>query len=184
MTPRVLTMADEQISENQAIRYRRLAFYAADVERLNEALLGFVKKSGARIALLIDKDGHLVTHQGFEGQIDGAALAALVAGSFASTREVAKQLGESEFNVQFHQGSGQSIHTTLVGDRTLQVAVFDAAAKPGLIQMMTKGLSDKLAVILTEIAERPEDERPEDANIEANFSSEMKDHLDDLFGDM
>ena len=178
-------MAEGRISENEALRYRRLAFYSEDVERFNEALGAFNKKSSARCVLLIDKDGHLVAKQGFLQDMDSASLAALVAGSFASTREVAKQLGESQFEVLFHQGQSQSIHIRLVGDRTLQVAVFDSSVKPGMIQVYTKDLSGKVEEILTSIEHRQANE-PEDAgpSLDEGFSNEMKSHLDDLFGDL
>ena len=169
------------ISENQALRYRRLAFYAEDIDRFNEVLLAFVKKADARCVLLIDKDGHLVARQGFFDSIDSASLSALVAGSFASTREVAKQLGEPEFQVLFHQGATNSIFITLVGDRTLQVAVFDGNTKPGLIQVLGRELAAKVATILDAIAKRPvhEDEGP---RLDQGFSDQMKNQIDDLFG--
>jgi len=175
-------MAD-QVSENEALRYRRLAFYAEDIERFDEALNAFVKKASARCCLLIDKDGHTVALQGFLQGLDSASLAALVAGSFASTREVARLLGESHFEVLFHQGQDQSIHIHLVGDRTLQVSVFDSQAKPGMIQVMTRELAGKIAAIIEDIASKPQREDPE-TSIGEGFSDEMKSHLDDLFGDL
>lgn len=178
-------MAEGRVSENEALRYRRLAFYSEDVDRFNEVLTGFNRKSDARAVLLIDKDGHLVAKQGFLEQFDSTALAALVAGSFASTREVARNLGEPQFEVLFHQGKNQSIHIRLVGDRTLQVAVFDDQAKPGMIQVFTKDLAGKVATILEDIDKRSETEPQEAApKLDEGFSSEMKAHLDDLFGDL
>ncbi len=178
-------MAEGRVSENEALRYRRLAFYSEDIERFNEVLTIFNKKSNARAILLIDKDGHLVAKQGFLQDLDSTSLAALVAGSFASTREVARTLGESQFEVLFHQGQNQSIHIRLVGDRTLQVAVFDNQAKPGMIQVYTKEVAAKVEQILSDIAKRAETE-PEDAGptLDEGFSTEMKAHLDDLFGDL
>lgn len=174
---------NQPVSENQALRYRRLAFYAEDVERLNEALLAFVKKSNARSVLLIDKDGHLVSRQGLFEKADSSALAALVAGSFASTREVAKQLGEAEFKVLFHQGRTTSIHITLVGERTLQVAVFDVQVKAGIIQVLARDLAQRLDVILAEIAARPPKAADDPAaSLDQNFTEAAKKNLDDLFG--
>lgn len=178
-------MSEGRISENEALRYRRLAFYSEDIERFNEAMSAFNKKSSARCVLLIDKDGHAVAKQGFLQDMDSASLAALVAGSFASTREVAKQLGEPLFNVQFHQGESQSIHIRLVGDRTLQVSVFDSAVKPGMVQVYTKDLAGKIEEILTSIEKRQEEGGNDDGpTLDEGFSNEMKSHLDDLFGDL
>jgi predicted regulator of Ras-like GTPase activity (Roadblock/LC7/MglB family) len=169
------------VSENEAHRLRRLVFYATDVDRINQALLAFVKKAGAESAMLIDQEGHLVSRQGFKTENDGSALAALVAGSFASTRQVAKLLGEHEFRIMSHQGPSTSIHLTLLGERTLQVAVFPSAVKVGMIQVLCKELAVQMEGILADAAKR---EPEQSAQLSGNFSEAMKDQLDNLFGNL
>ncbi|MFW5829256.1 MAG: roadblock/LC7 domain-containing protein [Planctomycetota bacterium] len=169
-------------SDNQALRYRRLAFYSEDVDRFNEALNAFVKKANAVCALLIDKEGHMVAKQGFVDNIDTTALSALVAGSFASTREVAKLLGEQEFDVLFHQGPQHAILLNLIGDRTLQVTVFDSSTKQGLIQVMSNELAGKVKTILEDIAVRPMTEERE--QLQSGYSNDLNQKLDDLFGEL
>ncbi len=171
------------VSDNEAVRLRRLVFYAADIEIINAALLAFVKKANAQAVLLIDQEGHMVARQGFSSGNDSSALAALVAGSFASTREVARLLGEKEFRVLFHQGPGQSIHTTLIGDRTLQVAVFSSQIKPGMIQVLCKELAGQLEGLLEEAAKRAPSESETQA-LGQGFSEAMKDQLNSLFGNL
>lgn len=174
---------NDRVSANEALRYRRLSFYAEDVERFNEMLANFLRKANASCALLIDKEGHTVAKQGFVEKIDTQSLAALVAGSFASTRQVAKILGEPEFSVLFHQGANQNIHVTLVGDRTLQVSVFPQNVKTGMIQVLSKELAEQVLGLLNSIENRSEDEAPQET-LSDNFSDDMKDQLDNLFGDL
>jgi predicted regulator of Ras-like GTPase activity (Roadblock/LC7/MglB family) len=170
------------VRENDALRLRRLVFYAADVDRINQALLAFVKKSGAHSCMLIDQEGHLVSRQGFAGDSsDGQTLAALVAGSFTSTRQVAKILGENDFRVMSHQGPSTSIHLTLLGERTLQVAVFPSSIKVGMIQVLCKELSVQMEAILADAAKRAPEPTQQLGN---NFSEAMKDQLDSLFGNL
>jgi predicted regulator of Ras-like GTPase activity (Roadblock/LC7/MglB family) len=170
------------VSDNDALRLRRLVFYASDIDRLNAVLLAFVKKANAQSALMIDKEGHMVARQGFFKQ-DSSTLAALVAGSFASTREVAHLLGEPEFRVLFHQGQGQSIHITLLGERTLLVTVFSAAVKAGMIHVLCKEVAVQLEALLADAGKRkPEDDKNE--GLGKNFSDEMKNQLDSLFGNL
>jgi hypothetical protein len=52
------------MSRDQELRRDRLIFYENDVYRLEGELDTFLELSGARCALLIDKDGHLVTRRG------------------------------------------------------------------------------------------------------------------------
>lgn len=171
------------VSDNEALRYRRLSFYAEDVERFNEVLSNYLRKANASCALLIDKEGHTVAKQGFLDNLDTQSLAALVAGSFASTRQVAKLLGEPEFNVLYHQGSTQNIHITLVGERTLQVSVFNKNVKTGMIQVLSKELAEQIKVLLDDIENRKPEDGPHEELAE-NFTEDIKDQLDNLFGDL
>jgi predicted regulator of Ras-like GTPase activity (Roadblock/LC7/MglB family) len=171
------------IGDNEALRYRRLAFYARDVEQFNAALDAFLEKAHALCALLIDVEGHMVAKRGFLQRFDSSALAALVAGSFASTRQVASLLGESQFNVQNHQGRDHTINITLVGSRTLQVTMFNATAKAGMISLMTRELANRIDAVLADIAQRQPGEQEEE-QLSGSFSDEAKDQLDNLFGDL
>lgn len=171
------------LGDNEALRYRRLAFYSQDVEQFNQALDAFLEKTQAVCALLIDVEGHMVAKRGFLQRFDSSALAALVAGSFASTKQVASLLGESEFNVQSHHGKDHSINITLVGARTLQVTMFNAAAKAGMISLMTRELANRIDGILATIAQRQPDEE-NDEQLSGSFSDEAKNQLDNLFGDL
>ena len=173
---------NEPVSDNQALRYRRLAFYAGDIKRLNESLLNFVKKSDARCTLLIDKDGHLVARQGFFDNLDSASLSALVAGSFASTREVARKLGETEFSVLFHQGANENIHISLVSDRALAVILFDDRTTIGMVRLYAKQVADDLRDIFQKIAERKD--APEGSGgLATDFSDQANAQLDSMFSD-
>ncbi|MHC5067810.1 MAG: roadblock/LC7 domain-containing protein [Planctomycetota bacterium] len=171
------------MSENEALRYRRLAFYSEDIDRFNSAMKAFIHKANAHQVLLIDRDGHLIAKQGHSSGSDGATMAALVAGSFASTCEVAKLLGDQQFTTLFHQGHNQSIDIRLVGARCLQISVFDKTVKAGMIGVFARELADRLEGIVTEIQQREnEPDQPDRPGLADNFSDEMKSHLDDLFG--
>mgnify|MGYP000418559673 CR=1 FL=1 len=170
------------VSDNEALRLRRLVFYAADIDKINATLLAFVKKANAHCCLIIDKEGHMVAKQGFLANLDSTALAALVAGSFASTREVAKLLGEKEFNVLFHQGPAYSIQVSLIGDRTLQIAVFGSTVKPGMIQVLSKELAGQMEALMVAAANRqPSEDEPK---LGKDFTNEVKNQLDSLFGNL
>ncbi|MEK7413024.1 MAG: roadblock/LC7 domain-containing protein [Planctomycetota bacterium] len=171
------------IGANEALRLRRLVFYAADVDKFNALLGAFVKKSGALSAMIIDQEGHMVARQGFKiAGADPTALAALVAASFVSTRQVAKLLGEQEFTTMSQSGGQHAIHVQLIGSRTLEVAVFPITVKPGMIQVYCKELAKEIEAVLTAAANRPADDKQE--TLGESFSSDMKGQLDNLFGNL
>ena len=174
---------DAAIGANEALRLRRLVFYAADTDKINALLTGFVKKSGALAAMVIDQEGHMVARQGFKiANSDPTALAALVAASFVSTRQVAKLLGEQEFTTMSQAGGQHAIHVQLIGSRTLEVAVFPISIKSGMIQVYCKELAKELEIVLKAASERKDD--GQQPKLEAGFSKDMKDALDKMFGDL
>ncbi len=70
-------------------------FYEEDLEGINKIFESFLDRSQSKCVLLIDKEGHLVCKKGFTKSFNTDTIAALVAGSFAATREVAKQTGRN-----------------------------------------------------------------------------------------
>jgi len=163
---------------DEKLRADRLVFYENDVERLDEKLDSFLELSGAHCALLIDKEGHLVTRRGepLDAPID--SITALIAGSFAATREMARLLGEKQFTTMFHQGERDSVQLYLVGDRTLFVMLFDQRTNLGLVRFYAQETVHHLAEIFKELANR---EPPENDGLSPDFGADAASALDDLF---
>jgi predicted regulator of Ras-like GTPase activity (Roadblock/LC7/MglB family) len=144
-----------------------------DDSKLRADRLFFCK---ARAVLLIDRDGHLVTRRGESVQTSEDAVSALVAGSFAATKEMARLLGESEFSVMFHQGQRDSIQLQLVGDRTLLAVLFDDRTNLGLVRFYAQETGARLQAVMQEIAS---EER--EGTLSGDFSSAGEAALDELF---
>jgi predicted regulator of Ras-like GTPase activity (Roadblock/LC7/MglB family) len=157
-----------------------LVIYQEETEKINVALKRLLKGSEAKCALLVDKDGHLVTRQGFTQSLDTTSLAALLAGSLASTREIARLVGEPEFSVLFHQGKRDHIHMSLVGDRSILVVVFDDRTTIGMVRLYAKEASTELEQIYSaSLAKRD----PHEAGLSEEFTASAGDKLDDIFHD-
>jgi len=146
------------------------------VDQINAAMLRLIKKAEAKCALLVDKDGHLITRQGFTHSLDTTALSALLAGSFASTKEIARLVGEPEFSVLFHQGQKDHIHISLVGERCILAIVFDDRTTIGMVRLYAKETSDRLREMIT----RADLEAPE---LDPEFTKSAPSKIDDVFKD-
>jgi predicted regulator of Ras-like GTPase activity (Roadblock/LC7/MglB family) len=141
---------NKKMSANERLRHDRLTFYKDDIDRIDKLLAEFLRLSGSRCALLIDKEGHLVTKRGEVASIDIDTISALVAGSFAATKEMARILGEEEFSAMYHQGERDNIQLTLVGDRTLLTILFDDRTTVGMVRLYATETAKKLAEIYRE----------------------------------
>ena len=163
---------------DDSLRATRLVFYTEDIEVIGKTLNVFLKNANARCALLVDKDGHLVTKEGESSTYDTDTISALVAGSFAATRQMAKLLGEEEFALMFHQGKKDNIQLSLVGERTILAVIFDDKTTLGMVRLYASQVSSKLAELFAEIAER----KSEGEKISQEFGQAAKGKLDDIFG--
>ena len=162
------------------MRDTRLIFYRDDIERINRVLEEYNKLSGAKCNILIDKEGHSVTRVGGATSFNEDTLAALVAGSFAATREMAKLLGEEEFSLLSHQGKRDHVQLTLIADRCILTTMFDEKTTVGMIRLYGQEAAKKLTAIFRELAERKE--APPGETIAENFGDAAQGALDDVFG--
>jgi predicted regulator of Ras-like GTPase activity (Roadblock/LC7/MglB family) len=166
------------------LRQEDLVIYEEQLEKIEKALSTLIKVAQAKCVLLVDKDGHLITRQGFTQSLDTTALAALLAGSFASTREIARLVGEPEFSVLFHQGKKDHIHITLVGERTILAVIFDDRTTIGMIRLYASEVSTTLDRILYfNHQHKPQAQKQSKGESDSEFSTSLDSRLDDVFSD-
>jgi predicted regulator of Ras-like GTPase activity (Roadblock/LC7/MglB family) len=167
------------MSKDQELRDNRLVFYENDIERLDAEIDTFLELSKARCVLLVDRDGHLVTRRGESVKSHEETISALIAGSFAATREMARLLGENEFAILFHQGTRDSIQLQLIGERTLMAALFDGRTNLGMVRFYAQETGERIEKILDEVLS--EERSP---GLSPDFGADADaalDSLDDLF---
>jgi len=133
----------------------RHRFITADEQKqMDMVLRDLLKNSDSKTALLLDHGGFLMSAQGFTEHIDPQTIAVLAAGAFATTRELAKMIGEEEFSVMFHQGRRDHIHMSSVGKDALLVVIFENTTTIGMVRLFARETAVKLASILLVINQR------------------------------
>ena len=150
----------------------------ADHKEIIAVIERLIREANAKSIFLVDKSGQLVAECGEVKNIDTAGLASLTAGNFAASGGLAKLLGEKEFPVHFHQGERDSLHMSLVAERTILLVVFDERSSLGLVKLRVKRANDELAAILENIRKR-------DVAGEADspFADITDEDIDNLFND-
>ena len=166
------------MNDSDRLKADRLIFYEEDIEQIGRVLREQIEMSNARCALLIDKEGHLVAREGAVRSFDTDALSALVAGSFAATKEMARMVGEDEFSVMFHQGQRDNIQLTLVDDRTILTVIFDEQTQLGMIRLYAHEAVKQLQSIFAKAAAADRDDGVE---LDSDFANAGKANLDDVF---
>lgn len=122
------------------------------IARVDRCLQSLLDNSLATYALLLDQSGQIVAGRGEKSHSEAVLLGALIAGSFASAREIARLLGEERFQTLFQQGLRYHLLTTAIGGYWLLVVVFGKKTPVGLVRVLSCQVADELAVILPGVA--------------------------------
>lgn len=166
------------MNENEKLRQERMVFYQGEIDRIQTVMKDMLRLSGCKCALLVDKEGHMVTSAGDAGSVDVDTISALVAGSFAATREMARLLGQEEFSVMFHQGERDNIQLNLVGDRTILTVIFDDQTTVGMVRLYAGEACRKLGKVFEELDHEGEGESLE---LGEDYDTSASARLDSMF---
>ena len=138
-------------------------------------------ETGASHIMLLDRAGQILSWQGADArQVEMMHLGALLAGTYATSREMARLLKEDGFRVLVQEGMREKIFTETVEDRWLLVVVFDHQAHLGLVKVLAKRATQALAGILHVVIEENENRRTQ---FRGQVRKAAVDTIDLLFND-
>lgn len=152
-------------------------FTQDDENAITRVLHRFLQESGARCALLVDRSGQLVTVAGDRPTFDPITFATLTAADFSANDQLARLIGETDFNTLFHQGERESMLLADVARRVILVALFDSRTTLGLVRLRLRAAVEELTLVFERIFAR---EVPPDAAPPALFA-DADDEIDRLF---
>ena len=142
-------------------------------------LARLMEETGATYSMLLDRAGQILAANGDVHEGEMMHLGALLAGTYASSREMARLLREDNFRVLVQEGAREKIFTETVEDRWLLVVVFDHQAHLGLVKVLAKRATQSLAIILQQVIDRNEGHR---AELRSQFPRAARDTIDLIFG--
>ena len=144
-----------------------MILFPEDIDRLNVILEQLAKKANLLLAVLINKDGRLLTYQGSLEKIDTVSMAALVAGNSASTLAIAHLMGETEFSAMYHQGKDRHIYIAVVDENTFLCLVFDDRTNIDRVKVFARQFDRQIKNALKQVYEKTEDQVDLDLDIGA-----------------
>jgi predicted regulator of Ras-like GTPase activity (Roadblock/LC7/MglB family) len=119
-----------------------------NVATLDGILADFLQKADADLTVVIDRGGNVISQFGNTEVMDVTIIAALAAGSFAATRELARRIGEVEFNALYHQGNGSHIFMNSVDENTIMITVFGRRTTVGLVRFYSATTAHTVSELL------------------------------------
>lgn len=155
------------------------SFGEQDNARIQEILAAFLRESGSRTALIVDRTGQLVATVGETPLFDPTAFASLTAADFSANDQLARMLGEPEFGALFHQGERESMYLADIARRVILVVLFDHRTTLGLVKLRVRSAVADLNRVFTEMFARGGAVGPP---VESEFLGDAEDEIDRLFG--
>ena len=125
-----------------------------DIQRIDATLSEFITRADATAALVIDKGGFLITHQGEAGEVDFTTLGALASGAFLANQTIAALVNEKDFNSTYQQGETFSLFVINVDENCLLVVIFKSQTGIGVVKYYAANATVGLARQLALAAER------------------------------
>src|SRR6185436_5546561 len=130
------------------------SFTEDDFSQITRALERFLTDCNARCALLVDRTGQLVATVGDRPNFDPTAFATLTAADFSANDQLAKLIGENDFNSLFHQGEKESMYLADVSRRVILVVLFDNRTTLGLVRLKMKEIVLELSKLFEQVFTR------------------------------
>jgi predicted regulator of Ras-like GTPase activity (Roadblock/LC7/MglB family) len=116
-----------------------------DMQRLDGALREFIAQTDATAALIIDKGGFLITHQGNSSQFDLTTIGALASGAFMANQTIAGLVNEPNFNSVYQQGEKSSMLVVNIDEHCLLIVIFSASIGVGIMKYYATGAIKRIA---------------------------------------
>jgi predicted regulator of Ras-like GTPase activity (Roadblock/LC7/MglB family) len=125
-----------------------------DIECFGQALGELITSADATAALVIDKGGFLITHQGDSSDFDLTTIAALSSGAFMANQTIAGLVNETNFNSIYQQGEKFSLFVINIDDNCMLVVIFKSQTGVGIVKYFAGYTVKRLAAQLALAQER------------------------------
>ncbi len=120
-----------------------------DIQQLDALMRDLLAKTEAVTALVIDKGGFLITHQGDASEFDLTTIAALSSGAFMANQTIAGLVNEKNFNSIYQQGEKFSMFVINVDEHFMLVVIFLSQTGVGVVRFYAAGAVKRIAAHLS-----------------------------------
>lgn len=125
-----------------------------DIQRLDGILNEYLERSDAATALVIDKGGFLITHQGDSRRFDLTTIGALASGAYLANQTIANLVHEENFDSVYQQGDQFSMFVTNVDEHCLLMVIFPSKTGVGVVKYHAAEARKQIAAQLKTAQER------------------------------
>ena len=170
-------IAQEALQNTAERRAKENVPQLSDSDGIKERIDQLKKDVSAFAVLLITTAGNIVETTGLTKELNADTLAALIAGNFLASNEIAQMLGrESNFRLSYHESDQHNIYSYGVGKRFLLVTVFGREIKPGVVWFYAQ----RAATDLADLLEKADIDDSIDNSLDKLFTEEVQGELSNI----
>ncbi len=158
-------------------RRKGLVINDEQMQMIDVVLNKLQRVAGSNFVALVSTSGQPITSAPADSDADTLSLAALAAGSFAATRQLAEVLKEREFTLLFHEGRESNLHVMQVTDQILLLITFGHQTQVGRVRLYTS----RALEVLKPIFEDAEVSEGGEQVIDRDYTREAGTAIDDWF---
>ncbi|HIE10884.1 MAG TPA: hypothetical protein EYP62_04665 [Kiritimatiellae bacterium] len=115
---------------------------------IDEILQDLLVRAEADAVYLCDHAGNIVARQTCSGYRNEDNIAALAAGAFSATHELARLIGQPQFDYVFHRGGNLSVYMQRGPLGVILMVVFGTVSNPGLVRVYAEEAVRELKPLL------------------------------------
>jgi len=147
------------------------------MQMIDSILNKLQRVTASKFVALVSTSGQPITTAPPHTDADTLSLAALAAGSFAATRQLAEVLKEREFSLLFHEGRESNLHVMQVTEQILLLITFGHDTQVGRVRLYT----GRAVEVLKPVFEGAENTTGEERIIDRDYSREAGAAIDSWF---
>jgi predicted regulator of Ras-like GTPase activity (Roadblock/LC7/MglB family) len=114
---------------------------------IKEVLQKLKINTSAKAVFITDSEGHCIASSGEMDDINLNSISSLIAGSVAAINSIAQMLKIDSFSAILNESSKESLHISLINDRTMLVVIFDNTSNLGLVRFRVRSSLEQLTKV-------------------------------------
>ncbi len=135
----------------------------------------------SNIIFITDSEGHCIASTGEMEDSQLNSISSLIAGSIAAVNGIAQMLEIEKFTTVLTESQNESLHISLINDRTMLIVIFDKSSNLGIIRFRVKNAIKELEKVFITINEKLKENVLKDDG--SPFEGVSDDDIDEIFGD-
>jgi predicted regulator of Ras-like GTPase activity (Roadblock/LC7/MglB family) len=137
--------------------------------------------TSAKAVFITDSEGHCIASSGEMDDVNLNSISSLIAGSVAAINSIAQMLKIDSFSAILNESSKESLHISLINDRTMLVVIFDNTSNLGLVRFRVRSSLEQLTKVFQIIYKKlkASDKMPGGSP----FEGVSDEDIDRIFGD-